>query len=58
MTVCAFLAINPVQFFQILSFGRPLPKLIENHWVKNAYRTCGIVIFFFVLRTLVEAIWP
>ena len=58
MTVCFFLAINPVKFFRILRLGRPLPKFIEKPWVKNAYRICGIVIFFVLLRILIEAIRP
>ena len=56
MTVCFFLAINPVRFFRVLSLGRPLPKFIAKPWVKNAYRICGIVIFFVLLRTLIAAI--
>lgn len=54
ITMSASIALNPVKFFRLLSWGRPLPKLIENRWVLTFYRVTGAGILIWVARMLFQ----
>lgn len=54
MTACTFAALNPLKFFRMLNWGRPLPRFIENRWVLIFYRVTGVAILVWVLQLLFE----
>ena len=54
MAACAFVVASPIKFFRLLSWGHPLPKLIEKRWVLTAYRIVAAVIFARVFGLLLQ----
>jgi hypothetical protein len=52
------LMLSPVGTFRSLSFGKPLPKLMESRWIIVVYRLTGAVMFFFVVRVLLQSLRP
>jgi hypothetical protein len=54
MTACTFVALSPLKFFRMLSWGRPLPRFIENRWVLVFYRATGVAIVIWVFQMLLE----
>lgn len=55
ITVSAFIALNPLKFFRMLGWGRPLPRWIENRWVLLFYRVTAIAIFIRVFQMLFQS---
>jgi hypothetical protein len=58
MAISALLTFSPGRFFSRLSFGRPVPKLLEKPWIVTAYRLFGIGAFIFFFRILIRALRP
>jgi hypothetical protein len=54
MTACAFVALSPLKFLPMLSWGRPLPRFIEKRWVLILYRVTGIAVLIWVVQMLFE----
>jgi hypothetical protein len=54
ITVITFVALSPVEFFRMLSWGRPLPKLINNRWVRIYYRVTALGILVWLLQMLFQ----
>lgn len=54
LAACAFVVASPIKFFKLLSWGRPLPKLIEKRSVLTAYRIVAAVIFAWIFRLLLD----
>jgi hypothetical protein len=54
ITASVFIALKPLKFFRMISWGRPLPRLIENRWVLIFYRVTAVVIFIWVFQLLFQ----
>lgn len=54
MIACAFVALRPLIFFRMISWGKPLPRFVKSRWVLISYRVTGFAIFIWVCRTLFE----
>ena len=54
MVACTFVALSPLKFFRMLSWGRPLPQFVGNRWVLIIYRVTGVAILIWVLQMLFE----
>jgi hypothetical protein len=56
VAIGACLLFNPIWTFRTLSFGKPVPKFLENRVVAVVSRVVGALVLLFVFRVVVTSL--
>jgi ABC-type phosphate transport system permease subunit len=58
MVFGACLILSPIGTFRTLSFGKPLPQIMQNRWITLIYRMVGALPVVVVLRVILKSLQP